>query len=238
LILHIKAIKISAGYFLFELPDNDLIVVGLFDIPTQNTSNKSPSLILNRFDRCGNKKFEKVIDTTIQHHFNPIGNKSNFDVILDTLNGIFYCIANTKYYNQPVFIKFNISGQILGKNYIGDPLDSYLISKISKINSNKFLLVGSSLSFKNNISTACALMTDDLGNIIFKKSYYYNTTTLDSNCYSRLTNSYQLKENEILLLGMRDSLLLIYNIDTLGNILDSHFTFTQTGIFNENLKHL
>ena len=213
--------KNRIGNKVFELSNTDILVLGITDIIGNNNSYDKGNLILIRFDRCGNKLFEKIIDSSI----------TSFIVKADSTKSKFVCITNNENYNNPKQINFNTDGVFLNKfNIQLLNFNNFIVNEFIKLPDKHFMFCGA--VSKDGISyKATILKTDSNGNQI-EQTQYYN----DSNKSSKICSIYPNGLSEFDLIGFEDSLIFRLRVDSNTRVINSKYISSKIGISGINNK--
>lgn len=215
----------EAGYRLLECKNGGFLIFQI-DGQGSSVSIENPVIALTKIDKCGKRIWRKSIDSS---NYNGQGYAHLINFFEDQVGNI---EGAAFYSDDPVkkgiwLFKADSDGIPLRKTKI--KLDSslnYNTNNFIKLSSNRYIFTGSAAySNSPNKPVAFAAMADTMGNVIFYKRFFSDTTLR-----SKILNSYQMDTNRILLLGYEDTVLKIINLDTSLNILFTHNILMQKPI--------
>lgn len=210
----------SNGHSILEAKNSGFLLLGFSNLTSGIGNLGVPTLTLSKIDSCGSTLWRVKHDKG-KSLFAELDDATVIGLIENSNEDIIYASSYYKGFSDSSgirIIKTDKNGNLKWKYKFGDTSKYYRINRFIEITPDKYLFTGytnsSRSSINNNKSRACAIIIDTSGNTLFQNEF-----NMDTSSSSSFTWSYKKAINEIELLGIEDSALLIIRIDTLGNLI-------------------
>ncbi len=172
-------------------------------------------LKLTCLNTCGERIWKKQIDSSLGFIEKSNGDNLKFIDLIKRQNNTLIVACNYSKVKTSIgagikLFNIDLAGNVIWKKTFGDTLSNYSLNSVIEINSNRYLMAGQ----KNG--KAYFLICDTLAQIKNESTFSINTLK------TSLIHKVQIMpDNNIMLLGLEDTIAFIKTIDTTGNLTNS-----------------